>query len=215
MALCVIERRGAAVWLRRGHAGGKGRITSIVLSSEALAGAEVEAELAARLAEGFVVTDPARTVSDPFRAHDAPRTTRRLEPREVVCRVRGAMPTLPASFTIFFSSFCDAARLDTAPRLARLELEGFEGERVVEIALTYASGSGENPDDYVLDRRVFLVQLEGPCPCEIDGVELDVFADDLRRVRGTTLLRRFDRAVRALPRFADLAEIRVSRVEDR
>lgn len=215
VALCVLERRGAVVWVRRGHAGGAGRISSIPCSDERAAQACLEAELAARVADGFVLTDPDATVSDPFRAHDAKKRPRRFAPREVGSRIEHGLPRLPAPFSEVLDAFCGAAAVETTMRLARLELEVDQGERTVSVELTYAAGSGENVDDYELESVGFTLVLERVWSEPSDGVELDVFADELRRVRGTALVTRFANAVGALRDYSVLRAIEVVDVERR
>jgi predicted DNA-binding WGR domain protein len=55
--LWVAEIVGRQLCIRYGEAGGKGRIKSVVLGSEADATAAYEREIAARLAEGYELAD--------------------------------------------------------------------------------------------------------------------------------------------------------------
>jgi len=215
VALVVLERRGAVVWVRRGHAGGAGRITSIPCADDGAAQRCLEAELAARVADGFALTDPDATVSDPFRAHDAEKRRRRFAPREVGSRIENGLPRLPAPFSEVLDAMCRAAAVETTMRLARLELEVDQGDRSVSVELTYAAGSGENVDDYDFESVGFTLVLERVWSEPSDGVELDVFVDELRPVRGTALVTRFAKAVGTLRDYSVLRAIEVIDVERR
>ncbi len=213
MALWVAEQRGRFVWLRTGHAGGKGRVRPIELPDEAAAAEWLEREVAARVDEGFEVVDEAAGVSGPFRSSAQRQRPRRLSPGELRASIERRFPALPAPLAEVIDAFCEVASTPATMRMASIELDGKEGEAAVWLSVAYARGAGDNVDDYELEGFAFWLRLAEPWPAPSDGVSIDVFADELRHLSAPALVKRFHRGVRDLPAWAATGARSVIRID--
>jgi hypothetical protein len=203
----VIERRRAVIWTREGKPGARGRIRSEEFGSEDEAVARVEAVVAEKLAEGFALADEARSIDAPlYKRGRKPRAERHVS--ELCARLRTEVEpaeTLAAVLEGF-------ARVTTSPcssKLIRLSFETSEDGGHVTLEAVFGDGRGDNPDDYDQDGYRAAVALAALERDDLgDGVDLDVFADELRRVPQAALVARFRAAVHDLASFAALADAR-------
>ncbi len=212
--LWVIEQRGHVLWIREGKPRTRGRIRFEELANDVAARARFDVLCAEQLAAGFSMLDADRRVEQPLDVKPPvanKRGTAKSDVAELYARLRAASPRRALDVV---ERFCEVAGAPCSWRLTGLDLAVAANGGAIELEARFGRGRGDNPDDYDLDGfRVDATLVALDCDDLEDGVEINVFADELRGVSAKKLVARFRRAVYALPSFALVRDLDVRSVE--
>jgi len=212
----VIERRARVVWTREGKVGSKGRITHEELATERAARERLEAIAAERVAEGFLLVDDERSIDAPLYGKPGAKTKTKPFAKGLDVAELHALLAKSSCDTIdaWLARFAEITATPCTWRLLRVSCRVAEDGGVVELEAIFGKGAGPNPDAWDEDgyrARIATTPLERD-DLE-DGVDLDVFADELGRISQAKMVATFQRAVMDLASFAAVRDARVLSAE--